>query len=106
MTKRKSINVAVIREVINRDKCKCQLCCKEGIQFIRFGKPAVVIPLEGSSVEPGDDYNERVASRFEFDHIKPVCFGGGNDIENIRLACPGCNSRRNYIHYLKEQGII
>ena len=28
---------------------------------------------------------------FHVEHIIPQCKGGGGDLENLALACPGCN---------------
>lgn len=27
----------------------------------------------------------------EIDHIVPVCHGGSNELDNLRLLCKGCN---------------
>jgi hypothetical protein len=28
---------------------------------------------------------------FHIEHVIPQCKGGGSDLENLALACPGCN---------------
>lgn len=32
---------------------------------------------------------------FEVEHVTPISRGGSNDIDNIVLACPGCNNSKN-----------
>jgi hypothetical protein len=31
---------------------------------------------------------------FHIEHVIPQCKGGGSDLENLALACPGCNLRK------------
>lgn len=31
------------------------------------------------------------AGPFEIDHVLPVCLGGGNDFENLKISCRTCN---------------
>ncbi len=38
---------------------------------------------------------------FDIEHIIPLAKGGGNDLDNLALACEGCNSRkRDYTGYI------
>ena len=34
------------------------------------------------------------ADSFEIEHVAPVSQGGGHDLENLALACGGCNSSK------------
>ena len=38
-----------------------------------------------------DWYEERVKFRPHVDHLHPVSRGGGNDLDNLAMACPKCN---------------
>lgn len=107
MTSRQSVPKAVARQVILRDKGKCQLC-KEigGVPVLRYGHYRVVKPPPGTVLTPWQHYNGPVVDWIEIDHIKPVCLGGTNDLDNLRLACRKCNRKKNYIVYMKEVGLI
>ncbi len=67
---RKAIPLATKRNVIIRDTwggrwvMKCDYCGKE------------------------------CGDRYQFDHRVPVCRGGSNDMDNLALSCPPCNSRK------------
>ena len=37
-----------------------------------------------------------------FDHVKPKAKGGGNEIENLRLVCPRCNSLKAHFYSMDE----
>lgn len=37
--------------------------------------------------------------KYHVDHMKPVVLGGCNDIENLQLLCPSCNTRKNAMSY-------
>ena len=62
MSKRKSISKKTRFEVFKRDLFCCQYC--------GAAPPAAIL---------------------EVDHIKPVCAGGSNDINNLVVACFECN---------------
>jgi len=67
--------------VIERDKCLCQHCGKEGIRE----------PPDSSLVIDPED-----STPFEFDHIIPRARGGTHNPENLLLSCRRCNrARRN-----------
>jgi DnaD/phage-associated family protein len=66
--------------VIERDKCKCQHCGKQGVR--PFPEASVVI-------DPEDD------TPFEFDHMVPRTRGGSHDVDNLLLSCRRCNRSRN-----------
>ncbi len=66
--------------VIERDKCLCQHCGKQG---------ARTTPTSSVVINPTDN------SPFEFDHIIPRARGGTDDPENIVLSCRACNRSRN-----------
>jgi predicted restriction endonuclease len=59
---RKGIQPKLRYQVLKRDKFKCVLC----------GATAI------------DDH-------LEIDHIKPVVYGGNNDVDNLRTLCAECN---------------
>lgn len=83
--------VALVLEVIKRDKCTCQYCGKQGTFIYRYGKPSVVenpyhIELEGLDFYNGDD-----VIAFETDHVVPISKGGATSLGNLALACRRCN---------------
>lgn len=42
----------------------------------------------------------RKRSELEIDHIIPVCFGGTNELTNLRVLCRSCNTGRNTFEFL------
>lgn len=106
MAKRTSIPTTVRREVIEKDGAKCYQCGVSGIPVLRYGKPTVVVVSPSISISPWELYNGKVLFTFEFDHIKPACLGGTNDLDNLRLACPRCNRQNHYLTYMKEHDLL
>jgi hypothetical protein len=42
------------------------------------------------------------SSGFTIDHIHPTSKGGSSEIENLALACGGCNGRKNEFTHAKD----
>ena len=104
MSKRVVVPIEVQKAVIIRDKCECQLCGVSDFTPVkRYAKYAAVKVGPGVDLSPWQLYNGPIESNLEFDHIKPVCFGGSNEADNIRLLCRACNRRYNWVSYLKMQ---
>lgn len=97
---------ALTRQIIIKQGAKCYLCQVQGVPISRFNKWRVVIPDEYYPVEPWQKWNGKVKLTFHIDHIKPVCVGGTNDPDNLRLACPTCNGKNHYLRYMVEHGIL
>lgn len=81
---RRAIPLDLKVKIVDRDKCKCQICHKN-------------LNLYGLSVKAL--IKERTGI-LHIDHIVPVRQGGRATYENLRLLCPTCNlSRpRNYTY--------
>jgi 5-methylcytosine-specific restriction endonuclease McrA len=50
--------------------------------------------------------NQQITGVFHFDHAIPVARGGTNDIENLRVACESCNSKKQAMtesEFLKKE---
>lgn len=71
----------LVAAIKRRDKDRCRYC---GCQ-VRWG-------------------NQRGPSGATYDHVKPVIKGGTNTVENVVIACRGCNSRKRHLT-LKEAGM-
>lgn len=71
----------LVTAIKRRDKDRCRYC---GCQ-VRWG-------------------NQRGPSGASYDHIKPIAAGGKNTLENVVIACRGCNSRKRHLT-LKEAGM-
>lgn len=51
----------------------------------------------------------KLGKSFHRDHIDPLARGGGNDILNIQLLCPPCNTRKNAadpIEHMQRMGLL
>ena len=55
----------------------------------------------GSQVRWG---NQRGPAGATYDHVKPVIKGGKNTLDNVVIACRGCNSRKRHLT-LREAGM-
>ena len=80
MRKRRSIPRAVKRYILKRDDGKCQY-----------------VSTDGRKCES--------RHRIEVDHMKPVCEGGNNESQNLRVLCRQHNDFRN-IEQIHEQSLL
>lgn len=71
----------LVAAIKRRDRDRCRYC---GCQ-VRWG-------------------NQRGPMGATYDHIKPIIAGGTNTIENVVIACRGCNSRKRHLT-LREAGM-
>lgn len=71
----------LVTAIKKRDQDRCRYC---GCQ-VRWG-------------------NQRGPSGATYDHVKPIIAGGKNTVENVVIACRGCNSRKRHLT-LKEAGM-
>lgn len=81
------------RAVIERDQHRCVYCGKVGAYVMRYGKASIVENPLGLDLDV-PFYNGSDVVAFHFDHIKPICRGGDNDITNIALSCQRCNESK------------
>lgn len=49
-------------------------------------------------------FQGKFADQASIDHIQPVSEGGPHTWENVRLACVGCNAKRNFKERKREPG--
>lgn len=82
--KKKTIPVALVKEVVARDGIICQICGKEGMYEEHFNH----FVIEKDKDKFGRDIS------FEIDHITPEYLGGPTILENLRLTCRKCNRSR------------
>ena len=47
-----------------------------------------------------------IKDRYHVDHVVPIAKGGSNGPENIVLACPSCNARKQAIHPMDFAGVL
>jgi len=81
---RRFIPLSLKIEIINRDKCKCQICNKPIVQGEYDAKKLV----------------KMCAGLFHIDHVVPCNQGGRATLENLQLTCPKCNlSRKRFFQY-------
>lgn len=74
-------DVKLVTAIKKRDQDRCRYC---GCQ-VRWG-------------------NQRGNAGATYDHIKPIIAGGTNTLENVVIACRGCNSRKRHLT-LREAGM-
>jgi hypothetical protein len=74
-------DVALITAIKRRDKDRCRYCGTQVDWRARRG--------DGSAT---------------YDHVKPISAGGTNTLENVVVACKGCNDRKNK-RTLREAGM-
>lgn len=91
--KRRSIPMDIQRKVFERDKYKCQYCGKEATWQV-FNRNGITQLFENKPTSLNRwqhfwDWQDPVP--FEIDHIVPICEGGDNNIENLKLSCRNCN---------------
>lgn len=71
----------LVTAIKRRDQDRCRYC---GCQ-VRWG-------------------NQRGPEGATYDHVKPIIAGGTNTLENVVIACRGCNSRKRHLT-LREAGM-
>ena len=49
---------------------------------------------------------EKVGEAYHVDHVVPLSKGGGNGPENLVIACPACNLKKNARHPMDFAGIL
>jgi hypothetical protein len=74
-------DVKLVTAIKKRDQDRCRYC---GCQ-VRWG-------------------NQRGNAGATYDHVRPVIKGGKNTLDNVVIACRGCNSRKKHLT-LKEAGM-
>lgn len=47
---------------------------------------------------------KKVGDKYHVDHVVPVALGGHNGPENLVIACPDCNYRKNDTHPMEWDG--
>ena len=62
--------------------------------YISSEKTRAVIERAQNRCEYCQSPVEYATDTFAVDHIKPVSRGGANGLENLALACTGCNGRK------------
>lgn len=89
--KRRIIPIHLVREVIERDQCRCQYCGRHGEITRRYGKLVVLENPNGINLAELDYYNGSDVIPFQIDHIIPISQGGMNTVNNLLLSCRHCN---------------
>lgn len=74
------------KQILERDKMKCQECGKN-------------IFADAPSADRAIKFGTGL---FHIDHIVPVCQGGRATYENLRLLCPRCNLSRKRMYSVEE----
>ncbi|MCB0200748.1 MAG: HNH endonuclease [Anaerolineae bacterium] len=62
--------------------------------YISSEKTRTVIARAQNRCEYCQSPAEYATDTFAVDHIRPVSRGGTNDLDNLALACTGCNGRK------------
>ena len=96
--KRRSVPIAIVNRILERDNYTCQVCGKVGTFDTRFARPVVV---EYTS-QYGVKYGGKDCIPFEIHHIEPSFFGENNSEKNLELRCRSCNRRQNLMQQLKD----
>lgn len=91
------IPLATRMRVIHRDKFTCYFCKKTGVLVKRYGRPAVVEPINRAKIKEGQVYNGQDCIPFTCHHLTPVALGGEQTVDNIVLACRDCSRSRSYL---------
>jgi len=81
--------IKIIKQLIDRDGCKCQECKKEPTYFAMGKDNAGYWHLDLYSKEDGEHY------MYTIDHIHPKSKGGKNHIDNYQLLCKICNEDKS-----------
>lgn len=74
MAKRKQNWGKIKRAVLARDGYQCRHC--------------------GRTVRHGDGRRDKAADVLSFDHVVPIARGGEQSVENVVVACLGCNGSK------------
>lgn len=81
--------IKIIKQIIDRDGCKCQGCGKEPTYFAMGKDNAGYWHLDLYSKEDDEHY------MYTIDHVHPKSKGGKNHIDNYQLLCKVCNEDKS-----------
>jgi len=81
--------VKIIKQLIERDGCKCQECQEKPTYFAMGKDNGGYWHLDLYSKRDGEHY------MFTIDHIHPKSKGGKNHIDNYQLLCKVCNEDKS-----------
>ena len=90
--------MTIQRAVFVRDDYTCQYCDKKAKWILSNGAGVTQV------FEKKPTFKNRFRDfwrgwedpiPFEIDHVIPICRGGNNEIENLKLSCRPCNRRKN-----------
>jgi 5-methylcytosine-specific restriction endonuclease McrA len=81
--------IKIIKQLIERDGCKCQECSKKPTYFAMGKDNAGYWHLDLYSKVDNEHY------MYTIDHIHPKSKGGKNHIDNYQLLCKVCNEDKS-----------
>ena len=84
--------------VFKRDGNQCQYCGKKATWFRSNGNGITQLfekkpTFKNRFKDLWNGWEDPIP--FEIDHITPLCCGGENKIENLKLSCRFCNRSKN-----------
>lgn len=64
-------------------------------EYITIANRKLVVERARHLCEYCKSYQKYATQSFNIEHIMPIVLGGSSDIENLALACGGCNGHKH-----------